>query len=159
MPSDVRVLDDAIDNVWLNPYYPRIKNNLNSESTGGVIIAKIFASGETGVHRVYCGFMPSSVHVFAAANNYTVGRSSQGIITFTGEPASAGNDFAQVISTVQTANDSSTNSSIHGDEFIRTTDANTIKFNAEFTGWLETGFRINVITAAELTKVRFVCYP
>ena len=151
VPSDVRVLDDAIDNVWLVPYYPRIKNNLNSESTGGVIIAKSFASGETGVHRVYCGFMPSSVHVFAAANNYAVERSGQGIITFNGEPASAGNDFAQVMGT--------TNNSIHGDEFIRTADSNTIKFNAEFTGWLATGFRINVITAAEITKVRFVCYP
>ncbi len=163
VPSDVRVLDDGIENVWLNPYYPRFKNNLNSESTGGVIIAKTFASGETGTHEVYCGFMPSNVHVFAAANNYAVGRSGQGIITFNGEPASAGKDFVQVISTVQTISTDSTvnrtNSSIHGDEFIRTMDANTKKFAAEFTSWEATGFKINVINAAEITKVRFVCYP
>lgn len=45
-------------------------------------------------------------------------------------------------------------------EIVRTVDAaGAIRFGAEFTAWNEKGFSINVITALEITNVRFICHP
>ena len=155
VPSDVTVLDASLSNVWEYPYFPRIRNNLNSDTTGPVVHYKQFAAAETGLYTVDVGFMPSYIQVFAAPNNATVGRSGQGYISFNGDAAD--NDFTFIFS-VDVGTDAY--GQMLTDEFVRTVAGDgTIKFSAEFQAWKETGFSANVITATEITNVRFVCYP
>jgi len=155
VPSDVTVLDVTTGNVWEYPYFPRIRNNLNSDTTGPVVHYKQFAAAETGLYTVDVGFMPSYIQVFAAPNNATVGRSGQGYISFNGDAAD--NDFTFIFS-VDVGTDAY--GQMLTDEFVRTVEGDgTVKFSAEFSVWKENGFATNVITAAEITNVRFVCYP
>jgi hypothetical protein len=154
IPSDVVLLDTEINDVWSEPFFPRIKDNINHVSESNVVHVKQFAAAETGTYTVDVGFMPTSVRVYAAANNKNVGRFGFGEFSW----GDTDNDFA-MISSVDVAGGTEY-AGIVADEVVQTTTATgAIRFSAEFTSWNETGFTINVIKAVELTNVRFVCVP
>lgn len=155
VPSDVKIIDSSVQQVWEYPYFPRFKSNIGHASDAPKIVFKQFAASETGVFTVDVDFMPSSVQIIAASGNAFNGRTGQGWITY---DTAGDNDFVQLWS-VDTASNAEYMAAL-SNEIVRTVDAaGAIRFGAEFTAWKETGFSINVITALEITNVRFICHP
>lgn len=155
VPSGMPLLDTSTPNVWEVNIPLTIRDNEGHASEAPVVIDVQIASAATGQSTITPGFRPRAVHVFAAANNATVGRASIG--QFTWNSAATGNDFSLIIAVTSGTGQ---RLSISPGSMAKTTDtvpAN--KFVAEFVRWTETGFVINTITAAETTNLRFVCYP
>jgi hypothetical protein len=153
-----KFLDKSTSNVWLDNMPLAIRNVRGHASAETVHVFRIFTQGTTSNATIVCGFRPRKVTVYVtdrtdpASGRFAIG-------AFSWNAAATRNDFS-----MSHASDASGRyDKINTTDVIRLTDSSGptsgTKFLAEFIGWKEDGFTLNVISAIDGLDVEFVCDP
>jgi hypothetical protein len=152
IPGGMSLLSEGQGDVFDSNMPVFVRGNRGHASEGAVIVTDTVFSAATGVRDIACGFRPSLVTVYASNNNGTLGQMAIG--EFSWNRAAVRNDFSM------TANLIGEDAAISPTDVIRIKDdADVVVGLVEFTSWLLTGFRVNVITATIQMQIRYVCHP